>query len=469
MADDSTAKKLRGLPKVDQVLAEPALEPWAGSELATGAVRAVLDRVRADLKDGVGRVPDRAQIAELAARDLARRFAPQLRRLVNGTGIIVHTNLGRAPLGDAAIDAMVEAARGYSTLEYDLPKGRRGSRHHLVRELLLALTGAEDALVANNNAAALLLALTALARRKQVVVSRGQLVEIGGSFRIPDICRVSGAKMVEVGTTNRTRLSDFEEAVSERTGVLLRVHPSNFRVVGFTEEATLEQLVRLGAERGIPVVDDLGSGALLDISKHTPLAKEPLVAESVAAGASVVTFSGDKLLGGPQAGIAVGRKAEIAKMRKHPLMRAVRPDKLTFAALDATLRAYLVPRRALDELPVWRMLAISIADLEAWGSPLLKAVASAAKKAGFEVDLAPSQACSGGGSLPEEQLPSVALRFRGSPRAMTSLQKALRLGEPGIIGYLRENALWFDLRTMVIEEPEGIVEGLLKALDPSKR
>ncbi|HEB84370.1 MAG TPA: L-seryl-tRNA(Sec) selenium transferase, partial [Bacteroidetes bacterium] len=314
MTADANAR-LHRLPAVDRVLAEKPLAAWSGSPLATGAVREELASAREEVRSG-GAVPTPGEPAARAAARLDRRFAPRLRRVINGTGIIIHTNLGRAPLGEEAIAAMAEAARGYSTLEFDLPRGRRGSRHTLVQPLLTALTGAEDALVANNNAAALLLALDALSKRKEVIVSRGQLVEIGGSFRIPDICRASGARLREVGTTNRTRLSDYEEAVGARSGVLLRVHPSNYRIIGFTGEVSLAQLVQLGRTRSLPVVDDLGSGALLDISRRAVLPAEPLVAESVAAGATVVTFSGDKLLGGPQAGIAVGQHDAIERMRR---------------------------------------------------------------------------------------------------------------------------------------------------------
>jgi L-seryl-tRNA(Ser) seleniumtransferase len=382
--------------------------------------------------------------------------------VLNGTGIVIHTNLGRAPLGEEALEAVAVAARGYSTLEFDLEAGRRGSRHHLVTELLTALTGAEDALVANNNAAAVLLALGALAKRKRVVVSRGQLVEIGGSFRIPDICKASGAKLVEVGTTNRTRLSDFEQAVDERTGALLRVHPSNFRVVGFTEEVSLAELVELGRQRRIPVVDDLGSGALAE--PGAGLEREPLAGESVAAGADVVTFSGDKLLGGPQAGIAVGRRKVIERMRRNPLMRAVRPGKLTLAALDATLRAYLRPEGP-GELPVHRMLGIGVEALEEWGRPLLEAWEQPAEAAGLELAIVPSVARSGGGSLPGEELPSRALAFSGSGRALAALQRSLRLARPAVIGYLTEGRLHLDLRTLVLEDRarlEGVVADVLR-------
>lgn len=456
---------LSQLPKVDTVLAHEDLVLWRGSTLATEAVRSVLDALREQVLEGAQTDLSVDEVARRARQALQDRFTPRLRRVLNGTGIVLHTNLGRAPLGEEAIEAIMRVAKGYATLEYELERGRRGSRHHLVEHLLTAMTGAEDALVVNNNAAGVLLALTALAKRKQVLVSRGQLVEIGGSFRIPDICRASGAKLLEVGTTNRTRIADFEQALDERAGVLLRVHPSNYRVVGFTEEATLEQLVELGRRSGVPVVDDLGSGALLDIASRTSLPREPLVRESVEAGAEVVTFSGDKLLGGPQAGIAVGRRETIERMRRHPLMRAVRPDKLTFAALDATLRAYMAPAQLGERVPVWRMLEATPEGLAAWGKPLLEELRPIARAAGLNLELASSVAHSGGGSLPEEQLPSMALRFTGSGRALERLQRRLRLADTPLIGYLRDEAFWVDLRTLILEDPREVTACLGQALE----
>lgn len=455
---------LSQLPKVDVVLQEQVLDPWKGSPQATEMVRTILQEVRNDPENQLPALNNPKAVAEFAANRLKKQFAPQLRRVINGTGIVIHTNLGRSPLSDAAIDAVVQAARSYSTLEYDLEKGRRGSRHFLVREMLLALTGAEDALVANNNASALLLALTALAKRKQVIVSRGELVEIGGSFRIPDICRLSGAKMVEVGTTNRTRIADYHKEISDKTGLLLRVHPSNFRVVGFTEGVTMSDLVKLGEEAGVPVVNDLGSGALVDVSKLSGLPREPLVSEAVVEGASVVTFSGDKLLGGPQAGIAVGKKDVIEKMRRHPLMRVVRPDKMTFAALDATLRAYLRPTSVTEELPLWRMLGATPKQLDEWAAPIMRELELDAAKADLTVALGDAEATSGGGSLPAETLASRAICFHGSARALNSLQKRLRLGEPSVIGYLKDGTFFLDLRTMIIEDRDEIRDALRQAL-----
>lgn len=326
--------------------------------------------------------------------------------------------------------------------------------HHLLK----ILTGAEDALVTNNNAAALLLALTVLAKRREVIVSRGQLVEIGGSFRIPDVCRAGGVKLREVGTTNRTRIEDYEEAISSRTALLLRVHTSNYRITGFTEETPLSRLVKLGEMHDLPVVDDLGSGALAPICAWGKEFEEPLVSESVEIGASVITFSGDKLLGGPQAGIAVGSSRWINKMRKHPLMRALRPDKLTFAALDATLRAYLSPDTLDKTLPVRRMLTATPEDLEKWVLPIREALWKEMEALNVHLSVEDSDAFSGGGSLPQQHLPSKALTFHGSGRKLKLIQKKLRLANPGMIGYIKGGTLRFDARTMIIEPREKIVE-----------
>ncbi|MFH0882912.1 MAG: L-seryl-tRNA(Sec) selenium transferase [bacterium] len=455
---------LRTLPKVDDVLSQPVLKFWRGSPQVRDAVREELQDARNRIRSR-GKAPSAKAVAIGALERLEAKFAPRLRRVVNATGIIIHTNLGRAPLGEHQLEAMVHTASGYSTLEYDLDTGKRGSRHQLVTHMLTALTGAEDALVVNNNAAALLLALTTLAGKGEVIVSRGQLVEIGGSFRIPDICRASGVRMVEVGTTNRTRARDYRNAIGPKSRILLRVHPSNFRIEGFTEEVGLGEMHQIAREHDLMLVDDLGSGALYDTARLSKLPKEPLVSESIAAGADVVTFSGDKLLGGPQAGIAVGGKEAIARMRRHPLMRALRPDKLTFAALDATLRIYLHPEEIARDLPVWRMLSAHVEELERWGHALLKAIAPAAKRAGVNVTIDQSQATSGGGSLPQESLPSRAISFTGDGGRLTALQTHLRCADPPVIGYLRDGVLRLDLRTMFLEEQSPIVNAVRWALE----
>ncbi|NLT91727.1 MAG: L-seryl-tRNA(Sec) selenium transferase, partial [Actinobacteria bacterium] len=362
-AADGRRERLRALAAVDEVLREPAMEDLLARyprTLVVDAVRAVIDRLRAEIVAGGDQAAEEAGDLAPAAlvpwveRLLDAAVTPSLRRVVNATGVVVHTNLGRASLPAPAVAAVVNAASGYTDLEYSLTRGERASRQDHVHDVLCSVTGAEDALVVNNNAAAVLLALAATARGGEVLVARGQLVEIGDGFRIPDILRESGARLVEVGTTNRTYLRDFEAAWTESTRAVLRVHTSNYRIVGFTAEPTLEELALLAHDRDAVLIDDLGSGALADIELF---AEEPALAESVAAGCDVVTFSGDKLLGGPQAGVAVGRTAVIEAMRRHPLARALRIDKLDLAALDAVLRLYLDPARAVREIPTLRALS----------------------------------------------------------------------------------------------------------------
>ncbi len=325
------------------------------------AARDVLEDARRATLDG-GWTFSLADLPGLVEQRVRAVTAPRLRPVLNATGVVIHTNLGRAPLSPAALEAAKQAAQGYSNLEFDLEAGERGSRHTLVSDLLGRLTGAEDALVTNNNAAAVLLILTALGQGGEAIISRGQLVEIGGGFRIPDVMRQSGVSLIEVGTTNRTYAADFESAITEHTALLLRVHASNFVQVGFVHQPTLAELVEVGQRHALPVVDDLGSGSLLDTSTFG-LAREPMVQASVAAGAALVAFSGDKLLGGPQAGIVVGRASEISRLRKHPLMRAIRSDKLTLAALGATLVHY-VRGEAERQVPVWRMNSASPEELQ---------------------------------------------------------------------------------------------------------
>ncbi len=462
---ESIQDLFRQIPSVDRVLQDESLDKWQGAEIATEAVRYVLTELRKQIREGQTSLPPVEEIAKKALSEMQRQYPQQLKKVLNGTGIVIHTNLGRSPLGKDAIEAMNTAAQGYSTLEYDLEKGRRGSRHDLVRHLLCRLTGAEDALVANNNAAALLLALTTLSKRKEVLVSRGELVEIGGSFRIPDVCKAGGAKLHEVGTTNRTRITDYRNAISLKTGVLLRVHTSNYRISGFTESVALEELVHLGDEFGLPVVDDLGSGAFIDPSSCTPLGSEPEVSTSVQAGMSVVTFSGDKLLGGPQAGIAVGRAKYIEKMRKNPLMRAVRPDKLTFAALDATLRAYFIPNRIEESVPIWRMLKTPVSKMETWGKEVIERIEDTAKSGKLAVTISPSDSYSGGGSLPTEKLESRAICFSGTQRKLKQLQISLRFGNPPVIGYIKEGCLYLDIRTLMIDSQDVLTSSLLAAIE----
>ena len=421
--------RLRDLPSVDE------LARAVGDPLGVDAARVVLARAREEIKAG-------HEPGDLAARmkeEIASLREPRLRRALNATGVIVHTNLGRAPLADAALERVREVGRGYSNLEYDLTAGSRGSRQDHVAAALRRLTGAEAALVVNNNAAAVLLALAALAEGREVVVSRGELIEIGDGFRIPDVLARSGARLVEVGTTNRTRASDYEAAVRPETALLLRVHQSNFRVVGFAELPSLDELARVAERHGLPLVDDLGSGVLVDVPD------EPTVRESLGAGADLVCFSGDKLLGGPQAGIVVGRAELVERLRRHPLQRALRADKLTLAALEGTLGLYLEPGRALREVPVLRMLVEPAASVRTRAERLARLV---------DGDVEETVGRVGGGALPLTELPSFACAVE------ESLAAALRAGEPPVIGVVRDGSLLLDCRTLDDSEVDEVAEAI---------
>jgi L-seryl-tRNA(Ser) seleniumtransferase len=421
---------LRDLPGVDE-LARESPDP-----LAVDAARVVIARARESIRRG----DDPGDLTALLKAELAAARRPALRRVLNATGVIVHTNPGRAPLATQALERALEVARGYSTLEYDVEDGRRGSRQDHVASILRRLTGAEAAIVVNNNAGALLLALAALAEGRDVIVSRGELIEIGDGFRIPDVLARSGARLVEVGTTNRTRASDYDRAVDERTALLLRVHQSNFRVVGFTEQPPLAELADVAHRNSLPLLDDLGSGALLELSD------EPTARASLAAGADLVCFSGDKLLGGPQAGIAVGRADLVERLRRHPLHRALRVDKLSLAALEGTLLLYLEPERALAEVPVLRMLREPAEDVHARAERLAAAV-------GGEVEETVARV--GGGALPLHELPSFACAVE------ESLAAPLRQHEPPVVGIVRDGRLLLDCRTLADAELDEVAAAVV--------
>jgi L-seryl-tRNA(Ser) seleniumtransferase len=414
--------ELRDLPSVDE------LARGVGDPLAVDAARAVLDRAREEIRAGA----DPGDLGQRLHDELRAARAPSLRRVLNATGVIVHTNLGRAPLAEEALAQVIDVARGYSNLELDLRDGARGSRQDHVAAILRRLTGAEAALVVNNNAAAMLLALGALAEGRDVIVSRGELIEIGDGFRIPDVLARSGARLVEVGTTNRTRAKDYERAVRAETALVLRVHQSNFRVVGFTELPKLEELAAVARRHGVPLLDDLGSGVL------TELPGEPSARESLAAGADLVCFSGDKLLGGPQAGIVVGRADLVELLRVHPLHRAVRADKLTLAALEGTLRLYL---DAPERIPVLRMLREDAAAVRARAERL-------AALAGGTVEETVARV--GGGALPLAEIPSFACALE------ETLAAALRLGDPPVVGIVRDGKLLLDCRTLRDDEIDEV-------------
>ena len=426
--------KLRDLPSVDELLRDERLdsEPHA---LVVAAARAVLERARAEIADG----RDPGPIVDAVVDELARARRPSLRRVLNATGILVHTNLGRAPLADAAMVRVVEVGSGYSNLEYDLGAGERGSRQDHLTGLLVRLTGAEAALVVNNNAAAVLLALAALAEGREVVVSRGELIEIGDGFRIPDVLARSGARLVEVGTTNRTRAADYASAIGPETAVVLRVHQSNFRVVGFSERPQLSELAVVAGRHELPLVDDLGSGSLGRV------ADEPTPAESLSAGADLVCFSGDKLLGGPQAGVVVGRADLVERLRRHPLQRALRADKLTLAALEGTLTLAL-DEDSRDAVPVLRMLHEPVEAVRARAERLAELV-------GGEVE--DTVARVGGGALPLAELPSAACAVE------EELADMLRAGDPPVVALVRDGRTLLDCRTLTDAEVEEVAEAVL--------
>jgi L-seryl-tRNA(Ser) seleniumtransferase len=424
--------ELRDLPSVDELVR------GLDDPLAVETARAVLDEAREAIRAG-------ADPGDLEARlrsELEQARAPRLRRVLNATGVLVHTNLGRAPLAPAALERVLEAGRSYSNLEYDVAAGRRGSRQEHTAEILRRLTGAEAALVVNNNAGAVLLALAALAEGRDVLVSRGELIEIGDGFRIPDVLARSGARLVEVGTTNRTRAADYERALTPDTAVLLRVHQSNFRLLGFTERPELRELAEVSRRGGLVLVDDLGSGAF------TALGDEPQARDSLAAGADLVCFSGDKLLGGPQAGIVAGRDDLVERLRRHPLQRALRADKLTLAALEGTLRLYLDPERAAREIPVLRMLAESAEGVRARAERLAALADGTVEE---------TVARAGGGALPLAELPSFACAVE------EELAEPLRLGEPPVLGVVRDGRLLLDCRTLTDADVEEVAAAVAAA------
>src|SRR6266702_2178723 len=454
--------QLRLLPSIDELLQSAGgqqLISQFSRPMTLRAVRASIALARADIRNGAA-CPSPEALLDTAEHLLEIEQRPHLQPVINATGVIINTNLGRATLSEEALQVMQQVAGGYSNLEYDLESGERGSRHTHVAALLRELTGAEAALVTNNNAAAVLVALSALSAGRQVVISRGQLVEIGGGFRVPDVMRQSGCQLVEVGTTNRTRIGDYAGALNEHTALLLRVHPSNFLITGFTESTPLDALVELACQHNLLVIDDLGSGCLLP-SEHYGLAHEPTPRESIAAGADVVCFSGDKLLGGPQAGILVGKAAALKRISKHPLMRAMRIDKMTLAALEATLRHYQ-REEAETHIPIWRMIAASPGSIAgraaSWVSTL--------QKYGIPARMQRGESTVGGGSLPGETLPTtlLALDAGNVPMSLDELAKRLRLRSSPLIVRIMRDALLVDPRTVLEEQDNEVVQALVEEL-----
>jgi len=447
----------RRLPAVDTLLAEPDVAALAAAGPRSLVVRAVRDTIEAARANG-GSAPPEGWSAAIRSR-VRRLAAPSLGPVINATGVVLHTNLGRAPLAPTAIAALARVGAAYSNLEYDMLRGARGSRHGLCRDLLVDLTGAEDAIVLNNAAGAVLVALSALARGGEAIVSRGELVEIGGAFRIPDIMARSGATLVEVGTTNRTHLKDYETALTPASKLLLKVHQSNFQVTGFTAQVAAQEIAALGRARGVASLYDLGSGLLLDLAPWG-LAGEPTVPQALASGMDAIAFSGDKLLGGPQAGILLGTRAAIEACRTNPLARAVRADKLTLAALEATLVLYREPELARREIPVLRMLTEGVAEIRRRGEALQNAV-------GADAALVEGESEVGGGSFPGAKLPTWLVRVTPDAGHLTpdALAARLRAGDPPIIARIGDDRVLLDPRTIFPDQVETVARAVRAALD----
>ncbi len=452
----------RHLPSVNEVLELITIQELGRShahELIVETIRQELAKLRQRLSRGemLDGYSNSEAVARCVAERLARELRPKLRGVINATGIVLHTNLGRAPIAEEAAKAAYEAARGYLNLELDLDTGKRSSRQNATREWVCRLTGAESATAVNNNAAATVIALRALCQGKEVVISRGQLIEIGGSFRIPEIMAVSGAILREVGTTNITRLSDYERAVGPASGALMRVHSSNYRVSGFTKTVALTDLVALGRKCKLPIIDDIGSGALLDFGRFG-FQGEPIARDSITAGADLVLFSGDKLLGGPQAGILAGRKELIQRIEKDPLMRAFRLDKMTLAALETTLRVYLNEVRALAEVPVLRLLGTPMPELRQRAESL---AARLREVKGLDVvKIREDVAYVGGGSLPDQAMKTFVVEIQAHDLSDAELAHRLRMGAPAVIGRLRDEKLVLDVRTIFPEQEGPLVEAV---------
>ncbi len=467
MEEASPDTLLRSIPSVDRLLADPlfeSLKQTYSEELVKNTIRSALDELRTEIRAGKARERDCAvqALTERTWRIALARLGPKLRTLINATGVIVHTNLGRSPLARRVVDRITEAALNYSNLEYDLDNGRRGERNSHLRLLMQELTGAEAALAVNNNAAAVLLALSSLAEGREVIVSRGELIEIGGSFRIPDVMARSGAILREVGTTNRTHPRDYVQAINEKTALILKVHTSNYRIVGFTREVTLDELVAIGREKRVATMMDLGSGCLVDLSKHG-LEGEITVQEVVASGIDVVSFSGDKLLGGPQAGFLAGRRELIEKMRTNPLARALRMDKLTLAGLEATLEEYTRPEGPTAGIPTLEMITRSEEQLRDAASALAQTIHDRLGDLA-DVSIEAGVGRVGGGALPMSDLPGPRVAIRPRRISAAQLEQGLRAGAPPVVVMVKDDAVLIDPRTLLYNQADLIPELLAAVL-----
>ena len=471
MSSSLRQQALRKIPSVDEILSRPEIIDLLKvhpRNVVVEAIRKGLGRLREEIlhQEELSELGDSLfsfeRLYPLFREEIHLQIRPRFRRVINATGVVIHTNLGRAPLHSSAIQHLIDVSKTYSNLEYDLDRGKRGSRYAHVEETLCRLSGAESALVVNNNAGAVLLVLNALAEGKEVIVSRGELVEIGGAFRIPDVMKRSGALLREVGTTNRTHFDDYQKAIGPDTALLLKVHTSNFRVMGFASEVSLQDLVQLGKQHQLPVVDDLGSGCLIDLT-HYGLEKEPTVQETIKTGVDAVTFSGDKLLGGPQAGIILGKKTFLDLFKANPLTRALRIDKLTLAALESTLLLYLDEKTAMEEIPTLRMLSLDIGKLKRRGKRLLKRLAGIDnKRMTFALKEDVSEV--GGGALPLQELPTAVVAVKALDLSVNSLEENLRKGDPPIISRISKEELLLDMRTVFDEEIPLLAAGIERAL-----
>lgn len=461
-------RKLSQLPSVDVLLEQEDIKIWQENytrELVKEQIKSVQDDIRENLLNDIDQDVSIEAVSRRVVNFLSQGLESSLVPTINATGTVLHTNLGRALLADEALEEMQTAAESFSNLEYDIEKGKRGSRYVHIQNILRELTGAEDALVVNNNAAAVLLILTTFAQRKEVLISRGELVEIGGSFRIPEVIESTGAILHEVGSTNKTHIKDYEKGINEETAALIRVHTSNYRLIGFTETVSDEDFVELAHDKGLPAFNDLGSGLLIDLQK-IGLSYEPTVEEMIKVDYDLVSFSGDKLLGGPQAGIIVGKKSYIDELKSSPLLRALRTDKSTIAALEATLRLYLNPEKAIEKIPTLKMINLSREDCAEKAEILKKKIE--ARDAGFKLEVEPGYSQVGGGAYPGEQLPTSLLRIEHPKYNESTLERELRLSDNHIIARIDDGAVYFDLRTLFEKDFDIVVDTLIQVVGNEK-
>jgi L-seryl-tRNA(Ser) seleniumtransferase len=470
MLSEKQKESLRSLPPVHEILQEPSISEYThqiSHDLLTEAIQKTLSDIRVSIKNGFQNDESlsQEQILSIVKQRLDHLLRSRVRNVINATGTVLHTNLGRAVLSQDAYNAVLSIAKSYNNLEYNIEAGKRGSRHSLVEDIICRITGAEAAMVVNNNAAAVFLILREMGRDREVIVSRGQLVEIGGSFRVFEIMKESGAHLIEVGTTNKTHRYDYERAIHEQTGLIMKVHTSNFKIIGFTEEVPIEDLVELGRQYQVPVYEDLGSGVLYDL-KQRGIGSEPVVQDAIKAGVDIVSFSGDKLLGGPQAGIIAGKRKWIEQLKKNQLARVLRVDKMTLAALEATLRAYLHPEQAANEIPTLQMLLKNEETLKKEAKRLADSLTSSFSPVG-KVDITQGESEVGGGSMPGFMLPTYLVSLTPQAISASQLEKKLRLGNPSIIVRVQKEQIFIDPRTLMPGDAEAIADKIANLISNS--